>query len=181
MSCPSNITTISRDQCIGNSLSIINGNFANLRLATCDNDARVTTLESERTLRLTQFQSLSSVAVPGAAKAWVKFDASNITQRFPTIYSSYNLQPTEGSIGPVEREFQGSSPIPGFYRISFIENLFPEDYTRYAVMGTSSQAIVGGKYTWLQPVEYSQAFVSVKIINSDGQTADAKHVSVIII
>ena len=37
MSCPT-ITTIEATQCIGNSLSIINENFSNLRDSACDNN-----------------------------------------------------------------------------------------------------------------------------------------------
>lgn len=48
MSCPSTsqILTIQPTECIGNSLNTINTNFTNLRLAACDNQTQITTLNS---------------------------------------------------------------------------------------------------------------------------------------
>jgi hypothetical protein len=175
MSCP-NITIIDREQCIGNSLAIINDNFTSLRDGICDNIDRITNLESQSDQLNSSVISLSSIVVPGVAKAWVKFDGTRDTTGASTplgfrfIYSKYNIE-------EVDDYFAGSTLAQGFYRIDF-QNFF--ENTNYLVLGTSSETTTGGQYTWVQPVEYTDSFVVIKVANSLGQAVAATHISVVI-
>jgi len=175
MSCPS-ITVIDRQQCIGNSLAVINDNFVNLRDGICDNIDRITFLESQSDQLNSTITSLSSIVVPGVAKAWVKFDGTRdedgilTPQGFRYIYSKYNIE-------DVDDYNIGNTLVQGFYRIDF-QNFF--ENTNYLVLGTSREATVGGQYTWVQPVEYTDSYVVVKIANSLGTAVAATHISVVI-
>lgn len=179
MSCPS-IITIPKEQCIGNSLFIINDNFEKLEEGICDNITRINNLESIEAELSNDVVSLSSIVVPGVAKAWVKFDGT-LTEANQTgpgsrkIYSQYNIDQVQTYQNPNNPNVA----LPGFYRIDFGDDLIFED-TNYAVLGTSSETIIGGKYTWVQPVEYTETYVVVKVTNTDGLGVDAKHVSIVI-
>jgi hypothetical protein len=119
---------------------------------------------------------LSSIVVPGVAKAWVKFDGTRNTDEVSTplgsrhIYSKYNID-------DVDDHFVGETLVQGFYRIDF-ENFF--ENTNYLVIGTSREATTGGQYTWVQPVEYTDSYVLIKVANSLGQAVAATHISVVI-
>jgi hypothetical protein len=178
MSCLSAIKIIQPEQCIGNSLSIINENFIELRDTACDNLDRIVSLEQIETQLSNDVISLSSIVVPGVAKAWVKFDgtlteANEVGRGFRKIYSKYNID------GVQPTTFTGGISVPGFYTIFFSDNLKFEK-TNYLVLGTSSEAIVNSKYTWVQPIEYDNDQVTIKVTNTDGLGVDAKHISVVI-
>jgi hypothetical protein len=180
MSCLSAIKIIQPEQCIGNSLSIINENFAELKDTACENLDRIVSLEQIETQLSNDVISLSSIVVPGVAKAWVKFDgtlteANQTGPGFRKIYSKYNID----GVQTYQNPNNPNVALPGFYRVDFGEDLNFEN-TNYAVLGTSSETIVNSKYTWLQPVEYTESYVVVKVTNTDGLGVDAKHVSVII-
>jgi hypothetical protein len=169
MSCP-NIDTIQRTQCIGNSLNIINNNFSNLRESTCDNDSRISLLESQNTDLSTRIDELSSVIIPGAAKAWCKFsgirDSNNVLSNFLTdrfIFKNFNI-------------LSVYKKAAGDYRIIFA-NTFPDN--QYAVIGTSTQKLDSlSKFTWLQPYNITASFTEVKVQSSTGTTIDPDFISV---
>ena len=82
MSCP-NITNILNTEYIGNSLATINDNFASLKNGICDNQLQITSIQSSLQSLDTTLTQLSSYAVQGIAKLWVKFsgtmDSDNVT------------------------------------------------------------------------------------------------------
>lgn len=177
MSCPTVTTIIDPDQCIGNSLSIINENFTNLKEGICNNIDRIDFLEGEVNSLTNNVNSLSSIVVPGVAKAWVKFDGSRNEQGlftplgFRYTYGKYNVE------GVDEYFDENENLVEGFYRIDFVENLFSE--TDYLILGTSSESKIGNLYTWVQPVELTDSYAIIKVANSAGQATSARHISVV--
>lgn len=183
MSCPA-ITTIFREECIGNSLTTINSNFSAIRASICDPviglSDKVEDVTVTRNTIETLYTNLSGPATLGAAKAWVKFDGlrgSNepaggpfTSSGFRYVYSSFNIDPDTG--------VQLNLGVAGDYTINFKPGLFTTK--NYGVIGTSSEAIVDGKYTWLQPVEYEAGYVRVKVLTYDGSLTNARHISVVI-
>jgi hypothetical protein len=167
MSFPST-TDILPTECIGNSLGTINLNFLNLRDSAVNNDSLITTLSSQITTLTNNILSLSSVAIPGAAKAWVKFNGdspfSNQGDRF--IYSFYN-------ISTVFKKGKGD------YRINFAT---PFTNTNYAVIGTSSEESgLAGLFGWLQPYAYTAGYVDVRVhTNTITDLADPEHISIVV-
>lgn len=170
MSCPS-ITIIPDTECIGNSLTTINNNFSALKVAACDNQSFITSLDSSILSLNNLITNLTNVVVPGAAKAWVSFDgtkdSSNQPSNFNTnryIYSSYN-------VSSVLRKNTGD------YRITFGTRFSSRNYV---VVGTSRQTQSGGLFTWLQPYDYRTAFADIKITTQSGNVADPQNISVVI-
>lgn len=171
MSVPST-TDILPSECIGNSLGTINLNFLNLRDSADDNDSLISTLNNQITTLTNNILSLSSVAIPGAAKAWVKFNGANdidnslspfLTNRY--IYSFYN-------ISTVYRKGTGD------YRVTFTT---PFANTNYAVIGTSSEKIGATLYGWLQPYAYTTGYVDIRIhTNTIADLVDPEHISIVI-
>ena len=172
MSCPV-IYEIQKTQCIGNSLVIINDNFLNLREAACDNDSKIENLNDQIDDLNTKIAELSSVIVPGSAKAWCKFsgtrDTNNIVSNFLTdryLYSAFNI-------------LSVYKKATGDYRIIFANN-FPNN--RYAVIGTSTEKlnVSTNKFTWFQPYNITSAYAEVRIQSSTvGSTVDPDFVSVV--
>jgi hypothetical protein len=172
MSCPV-IYEIQKTQCIGNSLIVINDNFLNLREAACDNDSRIEILDNQIDDLNTKITELSSVIVPGSAKAWCKFsgnrDTNNVVSTFFTdryIYNSFNI-------------LSVYKKAIGDYRIIFTNN-FPNN--RYAVVGTSTEKINTNTntFTWFQPYNITSAYAEVRIQSSTtGSTVDPDFVSVV--
>jgi hypothetical protein len=172
MSC-FNTITIDSSECIGNSLSKINDNFIGLKNAACDNDSFITTLRNGIDSLNTLILNLSGIVVPGAAKAWLKFDGtrdtSNIASTLNTnrfIYSSFN-------ISSVLRKGTGD------YRITFATPFPAQTYT---LVGTSSQKQGStGLFTWFQPYTYRTTYVDVRVNGINPSTvADPEHCSVVI-
>jgi hypothetical protein len=64
--------SISDQQCIGDSLVIINNNFATLDTSLCTTTTSLATLSSAEVILAARVAAL----IPGAAKAWVNFDAT---------------------------------------------------------------------------------------------------------
>ena len=183
MPCPT-VTTIPREQCIGNSLSIINTNFANIKDSIClpgtGLDNQVIDLTNSRNFFQTNYSVLSGPAIAGAAKAWVKFDGLRgindpangpYTVTGPRfIYSKYNID-------FVTMTTINGSQFPGHYTVSIGSGVFRN--RNYAVLGTSSEAVISGKYTWFQPIEYTQSFITAKVQTHDGILTNARHISVV--
>jgi hypothetical protein len=172
MSC-FNTNPIEPSECIGNSLSKINSNFAGLEDAVCDNDSFITTLRNGINSLNTLILDLSGIVVPGMAKAWLKFDGtrdtSNIASTLNTnrfIYSSFN-------ISSVLRKGTGD------YRITFATPFPAQTYT---LVGTSNQKQGStGLFTWFQPYTYRTTYVDVRINGINSSTAaDPEHCSVVI-
>ena len=173
MSCPS-IYEILRTQCIGNSLTIINDNFFNLKDAACDNDTRVFDLDDQITNLDTKIEQLSSVIVPSSAKAWCKFsgtkDSNNVVSNFLTdryLFNSFNI-------------LSVYKKAVGDYRVIFT-NTFANN--RYALVGTSTQKLNTSvnKFTWFQPYNLTSAYAEIKIQSStSGSTVDPDFVSLVI-
>lgn len=173
MSCPT-IYEIQRTQCIGNSLTLINDNFLNLKDAACDNDTKVFNLDAQITNLDTRIDELSSVIVPGSAKAWCKFsgirDANNTVSSFLTdryIFSQFNI-------------LSVYKKAVGDYRVIF-NNTFPNN--RYALMGTSAQKLNSSTntFTWFQPYNLTSAYAEIKIQSStSGTTVDPDFVSLVV-
>lgn len=172
MSCPT-VYEIQKTQCIGNSLILINDNFLNLREAACDNDTLISSLENDLVDLSTKIDELSSVIIPGSAKAWCKFsgvrDTNNVVSSFLTdryIYSNLNI-------------LSVYKKAVGDYRIIF-QNNFPNN--RYAVVGTSTEKInsTTNTFTWFQPYNLTSAYAEVRIQSTtSGSTVDPDFVSVI--
>jgi hypothetical protein len=188
MSCPA-ITTIFREECIGNSLTTINSNFSAIQAAICDPvnglSDKVDSLITTRNTIGTLYANLSGPATQGAAKAWVKFDGLRgnadsaggpfTPAGYRFVYSKFNIgDPTVLDDTGVQVNLEAT----GDYIISFKPGLFTTG--NYGVIGTSSEAVVDGKYTWLQPVEYNASYLRVKVLTYDGSLAAARHISVVI-
>jgi hypothetical protein len=183
MSCPT-ITEIPREQCIGNSLSIINNNFSNLRESICLPDTgiddQVISLTNSRNTFQTLYTNLTGPAVRGAAKAWVKFDGLRgindlangpYTLTGPRfIYSRYNVD-------FVNMTTENGVQLPGHYTIILSSNIFSS--SNYTVIGTSSEATIDNKYTWFQPITYTQSYLTAKVQTHDGLMTNARHISVV--
>lgn len=122
-----NITTIPREQCIGNSLSIINENFVKLENGVCINESRIDVLDQQSTSLSNKINNLIDITTPGSAKAWCVFKGSDINQPVQ-IFNEYNISTVERSITP-------SGPTPGIFRVLFKNELNTENYI---VLGTSS-------------------------------------------
>jgi len=172
MSCPS-IITILPSECIGNSLAAINSNFANLLSATCDNTGTIIPLQQSIQQLNTLLTNISAVTVPGAAKAWVKFDGTRnvsgsidvpLGSRF--IYSSYNINSViKKSVGDFRIQFANRLPT-----------------SNYAAVGTSQQTITTtNNFTWLQPYRYTSSFLEIKILSNINEGVDPQNVSVVIL
>lgn len=170
MSCL-NILTIEREQCIGNSLSLINDNFTELQNGICANRVEIDALESEAADRLAQINAITNIAVPGSAKAWISFKGSNASEIFPTIYSSLNIESVERvptSTGIYEQ---------GIFALTFIDNLFTTG--NYAVVGTSSFAL-NGSPTWLQIQKHTPTQLTITVVDSTGTKINPDRVSLTI-
>lgn len=160
------IKTILRTEYIGNSLNVINDNFQTLRDEICNQDTTLNNIALSSASFTNQIQSLSSVIIPGAAKAWVKFDGTRDTSNKDStlaterrIYKKYNVQ-------SVYRKKIGD------YRVYFI-NTF--DDNAYMVTGTSSDADIT-KVSQIVPYAFSPEFVDIRI----SREVDPRHVSIVI-
>lgn len=171
MSCPS-IITILPTECIGNSLASINTNFENLETAACDNSVTINSLQQDIQQLNTLITNLSAITVPGAAKAWLRFDGTRDVSGNSTvplgprfIYSSYNINSvTKKAIGD--------------YRIEF-ENRFPSP--NYTAIGTSQQTpTLTNNFTWLQPYRYTSLFLEVKIYSNLNEGVDPRNISIVV-
>jgi hypothetical protein len=173
MSCPTT-TNIERTQCIGNSLSIINENFFNLRVAACDNDTNITTLNNDILDLSTRVDTVSSLVVPGVSKAWCKFsgtkDTNNQISEFLTdrlIYSNFNIL-------SVYKKAKGDYRI--LFETPFVNN-------KYAVICNSTEKLntTNNKYTWAQPYNITSAYVEIRVQSSEAATTvDPDFVSLVI-
>jgi hypothetical protein len=175
MSCP-NVSIIQSNECIGNSLAGINDNFASLSEGICDNINRITDIENDITNLTTQLIALSGLVTPGAAKAWVVFDATRNTvgaintsgsRRIINSYNVSNVQPG----------------VAGQFTITFTNNLPNKNY---GVIATCSEKTASsGNYVWAQPgpdAEKNESSLTIytRSINST-DTASPEYVSVLIL
>jgi len=175
----SDIPVIAKTECIGNSLTKINNGFSSLKEYACENFNKIASLQLDIQNLDNKLNTLTNIIVPGAAKAWVKFNglrnANNpppasaetpltTTNRF--IYSSHN-------IASVYRKNTGE------YRITFSKPFVKADYI---LIGTSSQKqATQGQYTWVQPTDYRTGWAEIRIAGSNiSNVADAEHISIVI-
>ena len=173
MSCPT-VSVIQSNECIGNSLASVNDNFASLSDGICDNIDRITDIESSITNLTTQLYALSGLVTPGAARAWVVFDATRNTANTVTslgnrlIRNSYN-------VSSVAKYSTG-----GLFEATFTT---PFTNTNYGVIATCSEKAAGsGNFVWAQPSLRDTNFVQLYIrsINAS-DIADPEYVSIIVI
>jgi hypothetical protein len=162
--CPLNSVyiDIGRDECIGNSLSKINNNFQNFKVTTCDNSASLDNFNQNVYDLRTSIAAISSIMIPGAAKAWVKFDGSrdeggnyNLDPSNRLIYSSYKIDSVYKKTGATLTPTVSS----GDYDIYFANEMAD---TNYVVVGTSSER-KSATYGWLQPYLFATNFVSIRV------------------
>lgn len=171
--CPFSVDNIDKTECIGNSLSKINSNFANLKQDACTNFLTIEGLQASIQNLDSRIIALSGITVPGTAKAWLKFDGtkdiSNTISTLNTnryIYSSFN-------IATAYRKGQGD------YRITFAT---PMPNNQYILLGTSSQKQAStGLFTWLQPYRYTTTYTDVRVTSINAASVvDAEHISIVV-
>ena len=171
--------TIDKTECIGNSLTKINGNFLGLQGTpdapgtVCGNDALIESLRSNINTLNTAVLALSSQTVSGLAKVWGKFDGTR---------DSLNIASTSNTDRFIYNQFNISSVYRkgiGDYRITFTT---PFANNNYALIGTSSQKIGStGQFTWLQPYTFRTTYVDVRVYGNNTLTvADPEHCSIVI-
>lgn len=174
MSCPT-VSVIQSNECIGNSLAGINDNFASLSDGICDNINRITDIEANITNLTTQLYALSGLVTPGAARAWVVFDATKNTANTVTslgnrlIRNSYNVS-----------SVLKYSSTPGLFEVTFTT---PFVNTNYGVIATCSEKTAStGNFVWAQPSLRDTSSVQL-FIRSIGalEVADPEYVSVIVL
>ena len=165
--------SIDPTECIGNSLSKINSNFIGLKTAACDNDSFITTLRNGIDNLNTLILGLSSITVPGMAKAWLKFDGTRDTSNTASVLNTNRFLYSSFNISSVLRKGTGD------YRITFAT---PFTSTSYALVGTSSQKQgTTGLFTWLQPYAYRSVYADVRVYGINSSTAaDPEHCSIVI-
>jgi hypothetical protein len=175
MSCPT-VSVIQSNECIGNSLASINENFASLSDGICNNINRITDIEDDIDDLTTQLYALSGLVTPGAARAWVVFDATR--------------EANTGTVNPlgnrlIRNSYNISSVLkystdPGLFEVTFTTSLAN---TNYGVIATCSEkAAVGGNFVWAQPGLRDSNFVRLYIRSiTASQVADPEYISVIVI
>jgi hypothetical protein len=178
MSCPP-VSVIQSNECIGNSLAGINDNFASLSNGICDNINRITDIESDITNLTTRLNALSSLVAPGAAKAWVVFDATKDSDGVISSSGNNRLIRSSYNVSSVLK-YSASSGSPGLFEITFTT---PFANNNYGVIATCSEkAAISGNFVWAQPSLRDSSFIQL-YIRSIGASdiADPDYVSVIVI
>jgi hypothetical protein len=170
MSCP-NITIISSSEFIGNSLPTINANFLNLKDGICDNETQITNIQSFLQSLQTTLFSLSSNAVNGVAKNWVKFSGNKDSFNFISTNNPDRFIFNSLGISSVYRKNIGD------YRIYFQT---PMQTKNYCVVVSNKETVAAGKYVWSQIYKQEIEYADIKVVNSEGDFADPDFVSVII-
>ena len=175
MSCPT-VSVIQSNECIGNSLAVINDNFASLSDGICDNIDNIVDIEGNIDNLTTQLNALSSLVTPGAAKAWVVFDATR--------------EANTGTVNPlgnrlIRNSYNVSSVLkystdPGLFEVTFTTSLAN---TNYGVIATCSEkAASSGNFVWAQPSLRDPSSVRLYIRSiTASEVADPEYVSVIVI
>jgi len=167
MSCL-NIFAIPREQCLGNSRSLINDNFVELQNAICDNRDRISELEEESSTRLQQIEEITEIAIPGSAKAWVSFKG-NDQSRFPLEYGSYNVD-------AVQRRFLNNRVQPGIFQIDFLPNVFTS--SNYVAVGTSTYSNNQPTWVLVSPTP-TPTFITISVVGLGGTPIDPDRVSLV--
>jgi hypothetical protein len=160
---PYPIPTINITDCVGTSLVTINGNYKDLRDDACDTYQTLASLQSDFALLSSLTNTISSLT-PGIPKALVSFNGYTTP---PTVYTSYNI-----------KEVKKLST--GTFSLSFTTAL---PNASGALIGTCSETISGGGYTWLQPTSFTTVSAGINIHSFNNNTttlADPSYVSVII-
>ncbi len=163
------ITTIERTEYIGNSLSIINSNFNNLNFEICRQQTAIDSINLSAQNLNTDILSISSVLVPGAAQAYVKFngtrDETNTVSTFFTnrrIYKEFNVL-------SVYRLRIGD------YRVTFRQPFTNSNYLAIASNSETNNPQTN-TFGWATPYLFANSFVDVRISNQ----VDPQHVSVLV-
>lgn len=156
------IKTISRTEYIGNSLSIINDNFETLRSEICNQESTLVDISLSAANFNTQILSLSSTTIPGAARAWTKFDGARDTRNQPSTLNGDRFLYRQFNIKSVYRKGAGD------YRVTFFQ---PLPNTAYGVVGTSSDT-----NSFVMPYYFTPEFFDIKITRQ----VDPRHFSVVI-
>ena len=175
MSCPT-VSVIQSNECIGNSLAGINDNFASLSDGICNNINRIVDIEDDITNLTTRLNTLSSLVTPGAAKAWVVFDATK--------------EANTGTVNPLgNRLIRNSYNVSSVLKYSTTLGLFEVTFTtpftnnNYGVIATCSEKAAGsGNFVWAQPSLRDTNFIQLYIRSiGTSDIADPEFVSVIVI
>lgn len=163
------ITPIERTEYIGNSLSIINSNFSNLNFEYCRHQNSIDSINLSAANLATNLTTISNVLIPGAARAYVKFDGTrdqnNQTSTFFTnrkLYKQFNV-------------LSAYRKASGDYRVTFQT---PFTNSNYIAIASNSEVFNPSTNSqgWAVPYIYANGFVDIKITNQ----IDPVHVSLLV-
>lgn len=167
---PYSVPVIDIDECIGLSLATINANVNNIKEELCLNDDELATIQTNVNILSSNIVSLSSIT-PGFASAWVVFDGTRDTNEIYTLSGDRLIYKSSG-VASVSRVSTGT------YTITYTQ---PFSNTNYALIGTSSETLSGGRYTWLQPITFGTTSATINIHSDTDNVAtlaDAEYISI---
>jgi hypothetical protein len=170
MSCPF-ISTILNTEYIGNSLSTINDNFVSLKNGICDNQSQIISLQSSIQNLDATITQLSSYAIQGIAKLWVKFSGTRDSDNILSFTVADRYLFNSLGISSVYRKTTGD------YRIYFSA---PLETNHYNFSVTNKETLLSEKYYWAQVYNTNKEYLDVRIRAIDGSQADSEFVSLII-
>lgn len=166
MACAITIQSIDPSDYIGNSLTTINTNFANLRDGVQTNCTNILSASEVIGTLQTVSNTLQQYS-QGRVKAWAVFDgtrdSSGAVNPLPTPRYLYT---TPYNITEVYKT------DTGIYEVYFAEAIvYPEpapgESYPYGALVTADSTQVGSNYVWAQPVLYSSDYVTIAV--NDGQ------------
>jgi hypothetical protein len=174
MSCTLNVNQIDINQYIGNSLTIINENFLNLKNFLCDDQGnglslRMDNLELSASQIDTNLDTIASAINTGAARAWVRFQGTKDTNNeISDLFTDRRIVGNASfNVRSVYRKAVGEYRI--YYRT-------PMTDTGYVVTGSNSEkANNSGDYGWVMTQVLGTDFADIKISNG----VDPDYVSVV--
>jgi hypothetical protein len=157
------IITILKTECIGNSLTTINNNFANLRQAICTIDNFV----AAANIKINQLdQALSNITSLQLAQAFVSFNGAKNTSNIDDITNSERLLIQSFNIDNVKRIGIGN------YEVTFTT---PFADTKYLMVGTARNPnIVTYSNTAVLPET-----ITIQIMNDAGNLVDTDLISLV--
>lgn len=155
------IATIDLDECIGTSLATINTNYLKLQQQACEDSTELSLLRQELLSLSSSYLELSAKAA-GIPKAWINFNGNSGPD--PTVFASYNMSVSSFGTGQYVVTF--GTPFPSL---------------SYALVGSSSTALAGSYYTWLQPTTaFSPTSATINIHDHTGTFTNSEYVSIAI-
>jgi len=170
MSCPS-ISTIPNTEYIGNSLATINNNFISLKNGICDNQSQIISLESSMQILDNTITQLSSYAIQGISKIWVKFSGIRDSDNAPSTPIPDRYIFNSSGVSSVYRKSTGD------YRVYFSVPLTTEHYN-FSV--SNKETISSGEYHWAQIYNTQKEYLDIRVRSSDGSLSDSEFVSLIL-